>query len=1064
MRIVLLTIFTLFELLSFAQLHYPPITNFSSQDYGRNQNPETWSVVQDNRGIMYFGTGNNILEYDGKTWNIIYVQQGSFIRALAVDSSGVVYVGVYEDFGFLSPDEKGQLEFVSLKEKLPEEDQFFGEIYYIYANEKSVFFQAQEAFFEYDTESGEIWTIYPEDSYHTCYMVRGDLYLRERGVGIIRYANDTPVRLEGTEIFEEYGVFGIHALDDDSLLIVTQELGLFKWANGNMRQLPELNETPLSSLQVYGSTELPDGKFALNTFTDGLIIIDAHGRIQKTISRNSGIRSNDVKDVFVDRDLNVWLALGNGIAKINYASPLSYYDAKSGVDGNVEAITRFKGELFVGTAFGLYKQHNDESSFKRFLNTEVVKGQVWDFEVVDDVLYVASSKGIYRSSDGVNFSHPIEVEGMNTIRFAPELKHFVVGGKNGVFVYDQNMNEVWKHNNNYSTFLGTEVDPADGNIIWLGTSRDGVLRLKYVDGDYILDVYGYFDGLPDAQLAKPIRIGDHLTFGTTQGLHSFITEDEMVMDLPDSLKRDPDYYRGMFESEMFEDSVFTGQILLLAQAEDRMWYCNEHEIGYYDLDLKEFVNKPFWGVDHGRINEFYLEENGVLWIGSADGLIRYQTNKLKSYDHTFYALIRSVELGRDSILFSGAFSDEHGHPVIEQPLTDIFEIEYRNNDIRFTFSAPFFEDDQDVSFSYMLEGQDEGWSPWSKKNEANFTNLHEGEYTFKVKAQNIFKHESIVAEYKFTILPPWYRTAWAYMTYGLGFILVFFIGLRISSARLKAKNAWLEGVVAERTKEIQHKNVVLQHQKQEIEDSINYAQRIQQAILPLQEEMKQWIPDSFVLFRPKDIVSGDFYWFQEKNRKLVFVCADCTGHGVPGAFMSMLGTNGLNNIVMERNITDPGEILANLNRLIKKSLKQDGHRGSTKDGMDAAICTIDLDKNTLYYAGANRPLWVIDDLDVREVKATKVAVAGFTPEDQIFETHEIPLSKKLKFYMTSDGYADQFGGDREKKYKVKNMKEFILQHCKEPFDKQRDLLEAELIAWMGGIEQIDDVCVVGFEA
>ena len=234
-------------------------------------------------------------------------------------------------------------------------------------------------------------------------------------------------------------------------------------------------------------------------------------------------------------------------------------------------------------------------------------------------------------------------------------------------------------------------------------------------------------------------------------------------------------------------------------------------------------------------------------------------------------------------------------------------------------------------------------------------------------------------------------------------------------------------------------------------------------MLPSPAYLDNIFTDYFAIYKPKDIIGGDFYWVREIEGHSVIIVADCTGHGVPGALMSMVGSNGLNNIVIERNITSPSEILANLNRGIKKSLKQDGHKGSTRDGMDAAVCTIDLKKGVLRYAGANRPLWVVQNGEIDEVKATKVAVAGFTPDDQVFEEHEIPLTPGLKFYMSSDGYADQFGGEREKKYKVKNMKDFILRNCKQPFSRQRDLLENELVAWMGGIEQVDDVCVVGFE-
>tara|TARA_B110000037_G_scaffold27254_1_gene32142 strand:- start:38357 stop:39586 length:1230 start_codon:yes stop_codon:yes gene_type:complete len=407
--------------------------------------------------------------------------------------------------------------------------------------------------------------------------------------------------------------------------------------------------------------------------------------------------------------------------------------------------------------------------------------------------------------------------------------------------------------------------------------------------------------------------------------------------------------------------------------------------------------------------------------------------------------------------------NDHSGFSIQQNPNNIPNVVYAENDIEFLFSAPYFEDEHQPEYRYVLEGNSDKWSGWKAKSFAGYNNLHEGEYTFKVEARNIYGQISEQAASSFVVLPPWYRTTWAYILYVILFILVLLLGVRISSKRLKAKNAWLEGAVEERTKEISQKNVVLEHQKKEIQDSINYAQRIQEAILPLEDEMKKWIPNSFVLFRPKDVVSGDFYRFLEKDNKLIMICADCTDHGVPGAFMSMIGSDRLNNIVSENRITSPGAILSELNRAIKKSLKQDGQKNSTCDGMDEAFCTIDLDTKTIMYAGAYRPLWIVKDGELTEIKATKVAIAGFTPDDQVCEEHKIDLIEGLKFYMTTDGYADQFGGLKNKKYKVKSMKTFVSLHSNKAFQEQKRGLEDELLEWMGEFEQVDDVCVIGFE-
>jgi len=1064
MRLLLLTIFICCGLLVFSQDDYPPVVNYSTQQYGKEINPEIYCAVQDPRGVMYFGTGNGVLEFDGQKWRFIQVQAGAFVRSIGVDSSGVIYVGSSGDFGYLKPNDKGDLVYKTLCNQLDEMDKFFFDVWTIHITKNEVFFQAQESIFRYDLKSKKVEIHYPDFSFHRSFLVNSTLYVRAREIGVQKFENGALSTLPGTEIFQIYGLFGVFELEDDSLLFVTQELGLWKWKDSSMRQLPEQNVVALSELGIFGSVQLSEKTYVLNTFTNGIFVIDSKGKIIKHMDRSKGIRSNDVKSVFEDRDQNLWLSLGNGISKVNYHSPLSYFNEKTGIDGNVEAIIRFKDKLYVGTSFGLFVQDQSQTKNSEFVNSQLIKNQVWDFCIVGDELFIATTAGIYSTNGNGTFSLKNN-RNSNMVFFIEKENRFVSAGSDGIIVYNRAFDQIWISENISDRFLAAELDPIDPNTLWIGSMQTGVYRLKWKESEFILDQFSNNDGLIDDNLGKPIIFQNQVVFGSSQGLLKFIHEDEMVKDLPDSLKNDPMYHRGMFDSQALHDSLFfDSQILFINEDSDRTWFCADHKIAYFDYQTKQFINKPFWGINYGRVNEFYLEDNGVLWIGCADGLIRYEKNTQKKYDSKYYSVIREFSINRDSVIFYGAATNDSGLVKVGQNKNEKIELAYAFNDVYFQFSAPYFEDEHVPEFSYFLEGLDEDWSEWGVENDANFTNLPEGDYVFKVKARNIYGHLSEEAVFHFSILPPWYRTAWAYTLYVLAFVLVLFIGVKISSARLKSKNIWLEGVVEERTKEISDKNVVLEHQQKEIHDSINYAKRIQLAILPLEAEMKKWIPNSFILFRPKDVVSGDFYWFQEKEGKLIIVCSDCTGHGVPGAFMSMIGSDRLNNIVNELHIYEPGKILAELSRAIKRSLKQDGEKNSTRDGMDAAICTIDLAKKTMKYAGANRPLWIVKDGAIEEIKANKVAVAGFTADNQIFDEHEIELNPGLKFYMTSDGYADQFGGEKGKKYMVKNMKEFILQHCNNPYTDQRDQLETELVSWMGPHEQIDDVCVIGFEA
>ncbi|MCH2236109.1 MAG: SpoIIE family protein phosphatase [Crocinitomicaceae bacterium] len=1057
MKYLLLTIFTLLCLIGFSQNEFPPIVNYSTHDYdkSKSRNPENVSVAQDNQGVMYFGNSNGVITYDGESWRFILVQNGSFVQSMAVDSNGTVYAGTYGEFGYFDTNDQGDRVFKSLMKELPEEDQWFSTIWYIYTTKEDVFFMAQESLFIYNIESGSLSTVYPDDSYHTSYLVNSTLYLRERQKGIVSYNNGEISTLPGTDLFLDMGVFGIYEGDSDTLIIVTQEIGLYKYANGQLIAFPDEVSVPLIELGIFGSHELSDGTIALLTFANGLVIINKQGEIINHLTRGNGLRSDETKAVYEDKHNNLWVALGNGISKVNYFSPLSYLDRQNGFEGNVQAIIRFKENLYIGTSYGLFKEINTADNRKKFLNTGAVNNQVWDFTIANEKLYVASSEGILETSNGEDFKF-ITLENANAIYFDEDQDLFFQAGSHGVTVSDKNFNTVWYYEGSYSRFLGIEKDPIIENTIWFGTANSGILRVRNSEGEFVLDQYYEPDGIPDDNLIVPILWKDELLFGTSQGTHRFITEDEMVVEVEDSLKKDPDYYRGMFTDEYFHDSLVKGQILLIQANENRTWYSIEHELGYYHYQLDKFVNTPFKAVDFGRMNTMYLEDNGTLWAGYADGLIRYKETTRKTYEQPFNALIREVILNGDSTIFYGVRNEKTSS--IGQ------SIDYKQGSLEFFFAATYYEDAHKNLYSHMLEGHDDDdWSPWTFRTETNYTNLPEGTYTFKVKAKNIYGQISELDEFTFTINPPWYRTAWAYTLYVIAFVFVLFVGVRISSIRLKKKNQWLEGVVEERTREIQDKNKVLQEQKKEIEDSINYAQRIQQAILPLEEEMKKWIPEAFVLFRPKDIVSGDFYWFMEKDGKLIFICADCTGHGVPGAFMSMIGSDRLNIIVAERKITSPSQILSELNRAIKMSLKQDGQKDSTKDGMDAAICTIDTKTKKLMYAGANRPLWIVKNDIISEIKATKVAVAGFTDDDQVYEEHVLDLEEGMRFYMSSDGYADQFGGQFEKKFKVKNMKSLILRIQDKDFQEQRNVLESEIVNWMGEVEQIDDICVVGFE-
>ncbi len=251
---------------------------------------------------------------------------------------------------------------------------------------------------------------------------------------------------------------------------------------------------------------------------------------------------------------------------------------------------------------------------------------------------------------------------------------------------------------------------------------------------------------------------------------------------------------------------------------------------------------------------------------------------------------------------------------------------------------------------------------------------------------------------------------------------------------------------------------IIEKKNQEITDSIEYAKRIQSAILPPSKMVKEYLPNSFVLYKPKDIVAGDFYWLETKEDKVLFAAADCTGHGVPGAMVSVVCNNGLNRSVREHGLSDPGQILDKTREIIISEFEKSEEE--VKDGMDVALCS--LEGNTLKYAGAHNPLWIIRNgaEDVEEIKATKQPIGKYT-NPKPYTTQTVELNRGDSFYIFSDGYADQFGGKSGKKFKATNFKRLLLSIQKEPMDRQKELIDEAFENWKGDIEQLDDVCVIG---
>jgi serine phosphatase RsbU (regulator of sigma subunit) len=412
-------------------------------------------------------------------------------------------------------------------------------------------------------------------------------------------------------------------------------------------------------------------------------------------------------------------------------------------------------------------------------------------------------------------------------------------------------------------------------------------------------------------------------------------------------------------------------------------------------------------------------------------------------------------------------------PVKSEPLTHIrrmevnyafqemgegLKLDYNENSIIFYYYSVCLADPGSVRYKVMLKGADSDWHPATEQKLSIYSALRPGHYTFRVKASNNYGFwNDKPVEFPFIIKPPYYLSPWFITTCFAVLLLTVITYIKLRERKLINEKKILEAKVEERTAEVVQKSIELEEKNRDITASIRYAERIQRAMLP----MENIFDETFVLFMPKDIVSGDFYWMYDDGDKQYIAAVDCTGHGVPGAFMSIIGHNSLNKIVREYRLTRPAAILNQLNREVVKSLMHRDEKAVT-DGMDITLIAYDKEKFTLEFAGAYNPLYVVREGQVMVYKGDRYPIGmPSAAQNRSFTNQTVDIKPGDMLYMCSDGYADQFGHTDGKKFKTVNVKRMISEIWKLPVCLQKEMLEKEIMAWKGDLPQVDDILFIG---
>ncbi len=561
------------------------------------------------------------------------------------------------------------------------------------------------------------------------------------------------------------------------------------------------------------------------------------------------------------------------------------------------------------------------------------------------------------------------------------------------------------------------------SLVWFGGYQN-VYKITSA-GDSITDISRYASGTEDFEPIFIKEIQDDILFLQADGIY-LLYEDSLIEYQTEEL----------ICNEIPENHFSDFELSWLLQNND--W------ISFGTADSGMIRSNTYLDL-FNKVQDVYFDPEGNIWVIHENTLVdKIVASEIPGFNQLFGIHIQNITNEKG---FSYTIGD--------------LDISYRDRSLAFNICAPSFQKSQSTEYQYIVENLTNEWSHWSTRSAISFPVIPPGKYTLKVRARNILGQTTLVESIDFSIDSPFWSSWWFITLMALCLIGLILLFIRMRVKKLQRDKKILEHKVKERTAEIERQKNEIAAQQKEIMDSIHYAQRIQNAILPKTQMIKELLPENFILFLPRDIVSGDFYWMKNIGDHVIFAAADCTGHGVPGAFMSMLGVSFLNEIVSKGNKLTASSILEDLRNLVKTTLEQTGKENEQKDGMDIALLIYNKKTRVCQYSGAYNPLYIIRKSELIEVKADRMPIGIYIVDEKKFSNHELKLQKNDCLYVFSDGFADQIGGEKGKKLLTKTMKNFLVEIHTEPMSRQKEILDKRLKEWMGNYQQVDDILMAG---
>ncbi len=1004
------------------------------------QHPYIYSINQNGEGYLCFTSSEGAYKFDGISFQRIDRKneiKEPFFKSILIAKDESIYLGSNSGgiFRYANGKLKNRIQFPENNTPVITLIEVSDIVYAFYQNGEILEISNDKPPVHYKLEEGHLYTKLMVYKNNFVAAHESGIQLFEIAKGKIKTIRSLNVNDDSIESM---------CIGNDNLFLGTGNSGLYIYNNKDgLKKInlgPELDDANVKSICYDRLSSIWISAYQIGVFEIKRNTETGKYYKRSQLDRNKGLPSEYITDIFIDRESNMWLgSYGQGLIKLNSNFLVQYDLEKFGLGTYVYSIA---GPLkqYCGMENGIVVIDNENDTIYPWeLNSQLPRDRIKaiEYDRENKTIYIGTkSNGIFYARKGDKKLSRLVLSQDNLSKSIRHLNivndKIYVSTLNGLYQVELSTGKFRSfttanglpHNTINSTFLKSDgkllIATVSSGIFYL--LNDQIKEFKKNDSFGMLEIMAFIED----------RRGGIWMATNGQGLLHLNKNNLTQIDTDNGLYSNFIYQLSLDK----KNTIWCGHSGGLSRIN-----MNEKVVQRYDKRNK--IQMDFY------LNAVNSDDYQNLWFGTSNGVLQFSIFHDKFNTEQYSPVVISI----------------YSNDRIVKQAGKVYLPSFKNK-VRVNFRAISLSNPGEVFYQYRLKNLDNKWSEPTLENFAEYTQLPDNDYILEVRSR-IGKGEWTktyqIAE--ITVKRPLWKDWWFLLL--MFAIIVGFVALVVSyrTQSLKRQKDDLEVKLAIRTKEIERQKNQIKAQFTETQDSINYGVRIQKSLLPDQESLREIMPDSFIFMQPKDKVSGDFYYFEKFDNRVIVSVADATGHGVPGAFISLIGFVTLKEIVDRKGISCPSKVLTTLDNEINKTLHQFNGPDDGKDGMDMAICEIHLDTLILKMASALRPIWIFRNGVFEKIRSSKSTIGGgmngqfAAPKE--FDLEERQLQKGDTIYIFSDGYVDQFGSELNKKLMTKRFLQVIEENNHLPMNAQGKIIEQFLNDWKGDFEQTDDILVIG---